>query len=205
MIKNVIFDVGNVLVEFRWRKLMEELGAPTNVQSLFEKNVFGSHWWGELDLGCLEESDVVAHLRRESEPYQKEFDAIWENRSRLVEPYNYTVPWIKHLKQQGLCVYLLSNYPREMFTLHTECGCFPFLDDVDGKVVSGFVRMVKPNADIYLHLIEKYHLNASECVFLDDRKENIQTAVNIGMKGIVFEKYDLAAAMLEEYIKKSKA
>ena len=172
MIKNVIFDIGNVLVDFRWRDLMEDLKLSKEVKEEFQHTVFGS----------------------------KEFNLVWDNRDKLVEPYAYCVTWIEHLKACGLNVYLLSNYPRDVFALHANAGSFPFLDKVDGKVVSGFVKMVKPNADIYEHLMKEYQLEASECVFIDDREENIETARMLGMKGIVFKTYEQADADLNKML-----
>ena len=197
MIKNVIFDIGNVLVDFRWRVLMEELGLPAETQAIFAKTVFGSRWWGELDHGIYEEAEILAHFREDNKEHLDEFDLVWDNRGRLVEPYAYAGAWIEQLKASGLKVYLLSNYPRDVFTLHTECGCFPFLDRVDGRVVSGFVKMVKPNADIYEYLLSEYGLAAGECVFVDDREENVETARALGMKGIVFQGYEQACSELD--------
>lgn len=200
MIKNVVFDIGNVLVDFRWRALMEELQLPEETQRIFEKNVFGSRWWGELDHGIYEEAEILENFRADNKEHLEEFNLIWDNRDRLVEPYAYAVDWIVRLKEAGLNVYLLSNYPREVFALHTDCGSFPFLDKVDGKVVSGFVKMVKPNADIYEHLLRAYDLNAGECVFIDDRAENVETARVLGMSGIVFDNYVQACGELEKLL-----
>jgi len=196
MIKNVVFDIGNVLVDFRWRTLMEELGMPAELQPVFEKTVFGSHWWGELDRGIYEEAEIVQKLREDNREHAEEFELIWANRHMLVEPFDYAVPWIERLKESGLKIYLLSNYPRDIFTLHTECGCFPFLDAVDGKVVSAFVQLVKPDAKIYAYLMKEYHLKAPECVFIDDRKENVEAAEALGMNGIIFENYKQADTVL---------
>lgn len=200
MIKNVIFDVGDVLVSFRWRALMEDLGLPKELQETFREKVFMSHWWGELDHGIKEEAEILARLREDNQEYSKEFELVWENRDKLVSPFDYSASWIEGLKNKGLKVYLLSNYPRDIFTLHAENGSFPFLDKIDGKVVSGFVRMVKPNADIYEYLLSEYGLNAQECVFLDDREENISAARALGMKGIVVKSYEQASSELNALI-----
>ena len=200
MIKNVIFDIGNVLVDFRWRDLMEDLKLSKEVKEEFQHTVFGSKWWGELDHGIYEESEIVEKFREENKNYLEDFNLVWDNRDKLVEPYAYCVTWIEHLKACGLNVYLLSNYPRDVFALHANAGSFPFLDKVDGKVVSGFVKMVKPNADIYEHLMKEYQLEASECVFIDDREENIETARMLGMKGIVFKTYEQADADLNKML-----
>lgn len=201
MIKNVIFDIGNVLVDFRWRALMEELKLPRETQAIFENTVFGSRWWGELDHGIYEESEILRNFREDNREHLEEFNLVWDNRDRLVEPYAYAVPWIAHLKTYGCRVYLLSNYPRDIFTLHTEHGSFPFLELVDGKVVSGFVRMIKPNADIYEYLLKEYDLKASESVFIDDREDNVATARGLGMKGIVFQSYEKACEELDGLLK----
>lgn len=201
MIRNVIFDIGNVLVDFRWRALMEDLKLPKETQAVFEKTVFGSRWWAELDHGIYEEAKILEKFREDNREHLEEFNLVWDNRDKLVEPYAYSAEWIAKLKSCGLNVYLLSNYPRDVFTLHAECGCFPFLDKVDGKVVSGFVRMVKPNADIYEYLLKEYKLKESECVFIDDREENVDAAEDLGINGIVFQNYDQACAELDKLIK----
>lgn len=197
MIRNVVFDVGNVLVNFCWQELMDDLGL-SRLKEQFGNTVFGSHWWGELDRGVLDEDEVLNFLREDNREHYKEFDLIWSNRDKLVEPYDYTLKMIDALKERGLKVYLLSNYPKNLFELHTKSGCFPFIDKVDGKVVSGFVKLVKPEREIYEYLLNKYSLKAEECVFLDDRKENIEAAKKLGMNGILFEEYEQAWAELEQ-------
>lgn len=201
MIKNIVFDIGNVLVDFRWRDLMTELNLSKAEQDKFEISVFGSRWWETLDHGILEEAEAVERLREDNQKYIEAFDLLWENRDKLVSPYPYSVEWIKELKARGYNVYLLSNYPKDMFNLHAQVGSFPFLPLVDGKVVSAFVKMIKPNADIYELLLDKYDLKAQECVFLDDRTDNIEGARKVGMHGIVFQNYEQAKKELESMLK----
>ncbi len=200
MIKNVVFDVGNVLVCYRWRALMDELGFPKDLQEVFAEKVFGNPFWIELDRGVIDEKDVIAKIRGEISEYGDEFDRIWDNIDRLVEPYDYAVSMIDTLRKRGFRVYLLSNYPVSMFELHTRCGRFPFLEHVDGKVVSAYVKLVKPDREIYEYLLNQYDLEVQECVFSDDRLENVEGARKVGMKGILFENYEQAWAELEEMI-----
>lgn len=197
MIKNVIFDIGNVLVDFRWKMLLEDLKIPHDTGKIFETSVFGNPLWAELDRGVYEEDEILTKFREINKEHLEEFNLVWENRDKLVEPYTYALPWIDRLKARGMNVYLLSNYPKNIFTLHAECGCFPFLSKVDGKVVSAFVKMVKPEAAIYEYLLKEYGLTASECIFLDDREENVEAAKALGMKGIVFKDYEQANGELE--------
>jgi putative hydrolase of the HAD superfamily len=197
MIKNVIFDVGGVLVDFRWRALMADLGMSIERQDEFEKKVFGSKWWAELDRGALAEEYVVGKLRESISEHIDAFELIWANQEYLVESFDYSPIWMDELKAKGLKIYLLSNYPKSIFSLHEEKGKFNFIDRIDGKVVSGFVGMAKPDEDIYRCLVDKYGLKTEECVFIDDREENIQTAKALGMKGIVFKDYEQARVELE--------
>ena len=197
MIKNVIFDIGNVLVDFRWRELMDELNLTKEDKDRFEVYVFGGKWWHHLDHGTMEEEAAIKHLREDNAEYQEAFDLVWKNRDQLVSPYDYSVSWIQSLQEKGYKVYLLSNYPEKLFTMHAENGSFPFLDLVDGKVVSAFEKKIKPDADIYECLMERYGLKAEECVFIDDREENVQGAINVGMQGICFKDYEWADAQLQ--------
>jgi putative hydrolase of the HAD superfamily len=176
---------------------MVDLGLPHERQDEFEKLVFGSKWWGELDRGVLDEEYVVNKIRENVGDHIDAFELVWANQVDLVETYDYVDSWIDSLKEEGLKIYLLSNYPKSIFSLHEEKGKFNFIDRIDGKVVSGFVGMAKPDEDIYRCLVDKYGLKAEECVFIDDREENIQTAKALGMKGIVFKDYEQARAELE--------
>ena len=200
MIKNIIFDVGYVLVDFRWRELMKDLDIPKDVQEIFADKVFGSPWWNELDRGVIDEDEVVNKLREENSPHYNEFDLIWANRDKIVKPYDYAVGMIETLRARGFKVYLLSNNPESLFELHTKCGHFPFVDKVDGKVVSGVVKMVKPDSEIYEYLLKTYDLKAEECVFLDDREENVEAAKKVGINGILFEGYEQAWAELNKKV-----
>jgi putative hydrolase of the HAD superfamily len=203
MIKNVIFDVGGVLVDFRWRALMADLGLSKERQDEFEVKVFGSKWWAELDRGALDEEYVVGKLRESISDHLQAFELVWANQENLVESYDYANPWLDSLKEKGFKIYLLSNYPKSIFTLHEEKGKFSFIDKIDGRVVSGFVGMAKPDEDIYRHLVDKYQLKFEECVFIDDRADNIETAINLSMKGIVFKDYEQARKELEEICSKT--
>ena len=192
MIKNIVFDIGDVLVDFRWRELMDELNLTEGEKNKFETSVFGSRWWHELDLGVLDENKVIQNMRAENKEYIQAFDLVWENRGKLVKPRDYVIPFMDELHKNGYKIFLLSNYPKELFTMHAENGSFPFINKVDGKVVSGFVKKVKPNADIYEFLVDKYGLKPEECVFIDDRQENIDAAKALNWQGIVYKSEEQA-------------
>ena len=163
MIKNVVFDAGNVLVDFCWRELMEDLGFSEEVRKTFEKTVFGNSLWNELDRGVIEESEVVEMMREENREHCEEFDLVWANRDKLVKPFDYALGIVEELKARGLKVYILSNYPRNLFDMHEKSGRFPYIDKLDGRVVSGFVKLVKPDREIYEYLLDTYRLKGQHC------------------------------------------
>lgn len=95
-------------------------------------------------------------------------------------------------------MYLLSNYPVGLFEIHSPH--FTFLPYTDGRVVSGYVKCVKPDERIYRCLLEKYSLRPQECVFLDDLAENVEGAKKLGIHGICFLGYEDANAKLERML-----
>ena len=101
------------------------------------------------------------------------------------------------LKEQGYKVFLLSNYGKTSFEAARDHGRLSFLPLVDGSVISYEVQIVKPEPGIYHALLEKYDLKAEECVFLDDRADNIEAARALGFLGIVVESYEQAKKELE--------
>lgn len=199
MIKNIIFDVGMVLVDFRWRGLMQDLGFSEETIEKLGKELVMSPMWNELDLGIKPEEEVIENMRRKLPGYEKETKLFFDHLEDIVESYPYAKGWIAALKERGYQVYLLSNYPKSLFTLHTKTK-FTFLEPLDGKVVSGFVKMAKPDEKIYQLLLETYGLKPKECVFIDDRAENIAAAKAVGMEGIVFIDYETAKQELESYL-----
>ena len=186
MIKNVILDIGNVLVDFHPQETMRCMGySEEEVQVLANATILNPIW-NELDLGIQKEDDVIAQMRKFAAGYEEKFDHFFEyGKPDLVRLYDYSSDWVKQLKSSGYHVYLLSNYPVSFFEMHSK-STMPFIEDVDGMVVSGYVKMVKPDPDIYQFLLDKYHLTAEECIFFDDREENVEAAKSVGMHGAVF-------------------
>ena len=189
MIKNIVFDVGNVLVDFRWREYMKDLGFSDEVTEHLGKNMVMNPLWDELDRGLRPKKEVIEEMKSFVPGYEKEADLFFENIEEIVITRSYAQSWLHQLRNQGYKIYLLSNYPADLFETHSK-GRFDFLGEIDGMVVSGFVKLVKPEPEIYECLFQKYDLLPEECVFLDDRQINIDAAVRMGMKGILFTDYE---------------
>ena len=177
------------MVEFRYHDYMINLGFSEEKAQLFAKRIVMNDLWRQLDLGIRDEKEIISEMYSRIPGYKKELDAFFENITDIVRQYEYTLPWIQDLKSKGYKVYLLSNYPKTLFELH-EKEKFSFTDIVDGKVVSAFVKMAKPDAEIYKYLLEEYKLNADECVFFDDKAENVRAAESCGITSRQFTSYE---------------
>lgn len=201
MIKNIVFDIGNVLVEFRPEKVFAELGVSAEkIQGLANATVY-SPLWPELDRGVMEEAAVFEKMKEAAPEYAKEIDLFIEKGlGNIVSSFDYAADWLNGLQERGYKVYLLSNYPESFFNLHSK-EKFTFLPYIDGKIVSAYVKLIKPDIRIYEELLNTYELKADECVFLDDREENVEGAKKAGMHGIQFITYEDAVNQLEEMLK----
>ena len=203
MIKNIVFDIGNVLGKFRWDELLEELQITGETfEQVANATVRNSKWWNEFDRSAFSDEEIIAGCVASAPVYEKEIRLLFEHCAKFVREYSYSKDWIVQLKQQGYKVYLLSNYAKTAF--EGIKNNFQFYPIVDGEVISYQVHLIKPDARIYQTLLEKYSLKAEECVFLDDREENIVAAKKLGFHGIVFTSKEVAEVELEEIIKAQK-
>ena len=198
-IKNVIFDIGEVLVDFAWREHMRtHLGFSEEAIAVLGEKWIGAPLWQELDRGALSETEVIERAREAVPEYAAEIQRFWDNPDGIVVCREQSAPWLSSLKERGYGVYLLSNYPKSLFEIHIKD--FAFVPYTDGRVVSCYEKVMKPDARIYQILLDRYSLKADECVFIDDREENIAGARAAGMHGIVFHDIEQAMSELEEML-----
>lgn len=203
MIRNIIFDIGNVLACFRWRDLFAELGfTGEKFDRIAAATILHPTMWPEFDRSLMSDEEIIASCIARAPEYEEEIRMIFERTELLVEEYPYSYGWIKELKERGYKIYLLSNYGKTSFEAAVNHGRLSFLPLIDGKMISYEVKIVKPEPGIYEALIKKYNLLPQECVFLDDREDNVEAAVKMGFQGIVVEAYEQASEALNDLLKK---
>ena len=201
MIKNIIFDIGNVLASFRWKDLFADLGfAGEAFDRIAAATVLHPTMWNEFDRSLMKDEEIIARCVERAPEYEAEIKLLFSKTELLVEEYAHSNDWIKNLKERGYNVYLLSNYGKTSFEAARDNGRLSFLSLVDGGVISYEVKIVKPEPGIYEALLKKYHLKAEECVFLDDRADNIAAARALGFHGIVVESYEQAREELDKLL-----
>ena len=206
MIRNIVFDVGSVLMQVRPAEAMTDLGFDKDKAETTIKATLGNPVWRELDRGIMQKEDVFAALKKGLAPeIQAGIDFFFEKAVwNFVKPFPYTRNWLASLKERGYKIFLLSNYPAWLWTVN-EKNAFNFLDLIAGKVVSGFEQLIKPDPAIYQLLLSRYSLSAPECVFLDDMAENVIGARKEGINAIQFESFEQANGQLEEILKAQPA
>lgn len=186
--KNIVFDVGDVLVDFCYEKLMRNLGFSEEAVEFLSANMVVTEYWHELDLGKWTGKDALPHFLELYPQYEKEIRAFWANTDKLIEEYPYSEPMVKRLKDAGYGVYILSNYPTD--TAEQHWPTFKFLPLADGYIISGFEKITKPDAEIYRLLESRFGIKLSESLFVDDRQVNIDGAKAVGMDAVLFTGYE---------------
>lgn len=184
-IKSIIFDIGDVLVDFSWERHIRELGYPEETVTALGEGWIKTPLWDELDRGAISEREAIEHAKKALPGYEKEIEAFWSNPEGIVRCRAESKEWLASLKARGYNVYLLTNYPRSFFEHHSAHE-FDFLDYVDGWVVSSHIGIMKPDRRIYETLMAKYSLEANECLFVDDRQPNIDGAAAVGINTLHF-------------------
>lgn len=188
MIKSVVFDIGGVLIDFSPEKVLMAKGVTGGDLNKVLKATTGSAHWKELDRGVIDKDEVIARMKEGQGDLGKWIDWFFDEGIKdVVSEREYAVPWIKGLKERGLGVYLLSNYPVWAFEMHK--ARFGFLPLTNGRVVSAYEKVIKPDRAIYELLLSRYGLKAEECVFVDDVEINVRAACELGIHGVQFASY----------------
>ncbi len=198
MIKNIVFDIGNVLAGFAWKEFYQSFGYCEEINEKLAKATVKSEFWNELDRGELDDEQLLEGFIRNDPSIEKEIREVFQNVEKMIVRYDYAIPWIKELKGRGYGIYIISNFSRKA---HAECvDALDFLKETDGGILSYQEKMIKPAPEIYQLLLRRYGLKAQECVFIDDTAKNVEAAVREGMKGIIFHNLTQAKEELEEVL-----
>lgn len=196
MIRNIVFDIGNVLVAFRWKEYYADFGYDDETLERLAKATVLSEKWNEYDKGVLSEKEIWDAFTENDPELKPMILRCLHCITGLLKMYDYTIPWIKELQEKGYKVYYLSNM--SSFACR-DCGEeLAFLPYADGGILSWEEKVIKPDPAIYQLLLERYNLKPEECVFLDDTEKNVISARNMGMQGIVFQNKDQACMELRK-------
>ncbi len=198
MIKNIIFDIGNVLVDYCWKEHIARFGFTGETLERIGDAMMRSPQWNEIDRGVWSNEELLKAFIQNAPELEKEIQLVFSDLSTLVRERPYSVEWICSLKKEGYRTYCLSNYS---YRVETEAAhALSFLKELDGGILSYKVHQIKPDPKIYQMLMERYGLKAEESVFLDDSPANIETARALGMQGILVTSQEQAVEALDQLL-----
>ena len=185
----VVFDVGGVLLDWNPRHLYRKLFAGDSASmEWFLTEICTPEWHAKHDLGRRSE-DSCAEL---AEAYPAHSDLIWawalRNEEMVAGPIQGTVDIVAELKARGIACYILSNMEAETFPRRLER--YSFLSWFDGYVISGLEGVAKPDERIFRRLLDRYRLEASRTLLIDDSAANVDGARHVGMRALLFETAD---------------
>lgn len=196
MIKNIIFDLGNVLVKYSPENFLNKYVKKENQES-FIVNIFKSKDWLELDRGTLSYEDAIEIFTKRVPEEKESIEKLFrENISSCISPIEENVEIMRKLKKNGYNVYILSNFHQPAFEYIREN--WDFIKEFNGDVVSCYYHYIKPEREIYETILKKYNLTPHETIFIDDVKTNIKGAKELGIKGIHLPNYKILSKLLIE-------
>ena len=181
MIKNIIFDLGNVLLSWKPGDYFEKSGYDNETVNLIMNDVFHSPEWLSLDNGDLTTPEAIELIAQKSSLRKEYISSLFNLRTKIIYPLTENIKLLPELKKRGFKLYFLSNFPLDFFEeVKKEYKFFRYFD---GGIISAEVRHSKPDIKIYKILLDKYNLLPEECFYIDDMEINVRAAGSAGIKG----------------------
>lgn len=184
-IDTVIFDLGNVLVRWSPTILYDKIFPDKKERDHFLNNIATMDWHSEQDAGRSpqEATELLVKEHPDWAHPIRAFYARWKE--MFAGPIEGSVEILKELKEKGYKLYALSNWNAELF--NDTVDDFPFLQWFDDRIISGEVKLKKPDAAIYQLTLQRFNLSPQQAVFIDDSEQNVETAESLGIRGIHFK------------------
>ena len=182
MIKNIIFDLGNVLLNFKPNEFLLRFTDDVEYIDQFVSKIFRSPVWLDLDRGTISIEDAKNNFISQ---YPKEVDFLtlfFNHWMEMLTPIEENIKILKDLRDLEYSTYILSNYIKEAYIfIQNKYDIFSLFE---GQIISGFEKTIKPEKAIYLKLLNRYHLIPEESLFIDDVLFFLKPAKKLGLKTI---------------------
>lgn len=200
MIKNLVFDFGNVLIEWNPAKILATFVEEDRKR--IKAAIFDSGFWAQTDTGQLTlEVAIQAAQTLLDSSYSATVEAIFTHWYETVDVYHQLQEKIFEWAQLGYGIYILST-TSEIFYAVENAGLLPMTKVLTGKILFYEVGCAKPDKSIYQKLLAQYALQANQCVFIDDLQINLDAAKSLGFETILATSEQQNIIAIEELLKK---
>lgn len=203
MIKNIVFDIGNVILNFKLEDVLPKFTNNKEEQEFIINNIINSpEWLGNslIDTGYISKEEAISIVQdRTNHENDELISNFWNNYNNYSLVDERVIKLIKNLKLKGYKIFLLSNINDHTFQNVNKSDLFSI---VDGYVLSYIEHQIKPYKSIYNTLLNRYNLKENECLFIDDNQNNINTAIRLGFNATKVEpdNYDDLCLKISNYI-----
>jgi FMN phosphatase YigB (HAD superfamily) len=183
MIKNIVFDLGNVLLSFRPEEFLTKKNYAEDYKQKILSDIFRSKEWLLLDNGDINLNEAIDLIASRSSFKKEEIASVFNLRAELMYPLSLNVDLLPDLSKRGFRLFYLSNFPIDIYEeIKAQYSFFKYFD---GGLISAEIKFSKPDTRIFEILTEKYLLKPKETLFIDDLEINVKGAEKTGMKGLV--------------------
>ena len=185
-LRNVIFDFGGVLVTWQPQEIIDSFYAEPALREALRTHAFQHDDWLDMDRGTLDEAAVALRCAARMARPEAELKALFDHVRAALKPIDATVALLRELRERAdLKLYALSNMSATIFAYLADRH--DFFELFDGIVVSAHIKLLKPEPEIYEHLRDRFSLDFTESVFIDDLPRNVESARRVGLPAIRFE------------------
>ncbi len=197
---DIILDMGNVLLEWNKDKILQGVSDTKEEYLVLDKAIFQSGLWLRLDLGTMTREELVLKVvSMIGRGYQKKVEEVIWNWPSYIDIYREVFPVLSELKKKGHRIFVLSNTSKVFYDLLEE-QLSPLKELLDGFVLSCDIKAIKPDLAMFKGILDKYQLDPTNCVFLDDIEDNTIAAEKLGIKAYQVKKRSDVVDILKSYI-----
>ena len=182
MIKNIVFDLGNVLVTFDPKSFLHDILNNKELEDKVYQFYFQGNLWNLYDMDTLTHEDMIQKGIEAFPDHQEEIEKVMNDWVLYVTDIKENTVLIPLLKQKGYSVYILSNLPEYNYKYLLNHA--PFMKEADGALYSFEVRKGKPDLEFFQLFLNRYSLNSQECLFIDDKRDNVAAACSLEFHAI---------------------
>lgn len=186
--RNVVFDLGGVLLAWNPDEIIGGVFDDPDLRALIKREIFQHADWLAMDRGQLTETDAIPRFHGRTGVPSAKLEELLQHAKESLIPIPESLELLNELAAQGVNLYCLSNMPAWRFDYIQPL--YPFWSHFKGIVISGVVKMTKPDREIFEYLLSQFQLQPSATVFIDDHPINLDGARQLGLHTILFRSAD---------------